>query len=125
VSLRAAQPERHAPVAFLNILPAFLGGPVDVTRLNDNADDAAALLALLANGKRLAIIEHLLDREMSVGAIAKKVSLSQSALSQHLAKLRSLNLVETRRDRQMIYYSCNSEPARLLLETLEGIFEKN
>ena len=44
---------------------------------------------------------------MSVGAIAKKVSLSQSALSQHLAKLRSLNLVETRRDRQMIYYSCN------------------
>jgi ArsR family transcriptional regulator, virulence genes transcriptional regulator len=96
-----------------------------VTRLAENADDAAALLALLANGKRLTIIEHLLDREMSVGAIAKKVSLSQSALSQHLAKLRSLNLVETRRDRQMIYYSCNSERARRLLETLEDIFEKN
>jgi DNA-binding transcriptional ArsR family regulator len=98
---------------------------MDVTRLAENADDAAALLALLANGKRLTIIEHLLDREMSVGAIAKKVSLSQSALSQHLAKLRSLNLVETRRDRQMIYYSCNSERARRLLETLEDIFEKN
>jgi DNA-binding transcriptional ArsR family regulator len=124
VSLRTAQPERHAPVAFPDILPAF-GGPMDVTRLAENADDAAALLALLANGKRLTIIEHLLDREMSVGAIAKKVSLSQSALSQHLAKLRSLNLVETRRDRQMIYYSCNSERARRLLETLEDIFEKN
>ena len=95
------------------------------TRLAENADDAAALLALLANGKRLTIIEHLLEREMSVGAIAKKVALSQSALSQHLAKLRSLNLVETRRDRQMIYYSCKSEAARRLLHTLDGIFEKN
>ena len=112
-------------MAFPRHIARNLGGPVDVTRLAENADDAAALLALLANGKRLTIIEHLLDREMSVGAIAKKVSLSQSALSQHLAKLRSLNLVETRRDRQMIYYSCKSEPARRLLETLEGIFEKN
>ena len=112
-------------MAFPRHLCPHLGDPVDVTRLAENADDAAALLALLANGKRLTIIEHLLDREMSVGAIAEKVSLSQSALSQHLAKLRSLNLVETRRDRQMIYYSCKSESARRLLHTLEGIFEKN
>ena len=90
-------------------MPTIWGAPVYVPRLAENADDAAALLALLANGKRLTIIEHLLEREMTVGAIAKKVSLSQSALSQHLAKLRSLNLVETRRDRQMIYYSCKSE----------------
>ena len=94
------------------------------SKLNGKADAAAALLSLLANGKRLTIIEHLLDREMSVGAIAEKVSLSQSALSQHLAKLRSLNLVETRRDRQMIYYSCKSEAARRLLKTLEEIFSK-
>ena len=96
-------------MASLDMLPTIWGVPWTSTRLAENADDAAALLALLANGKRLTIIEHLLDREMSVGAIAKKVSLSQSALSQHLAKLRSLNLVETRRDRQMIYYSCKSE----------------
>ncbi len=89
----------------------------------EHADDAAALLSLLANGKRLAIIEQLLQKEMSVGAIAEKVSLSQSALSQHLAKLRSLNLVETRRDRQMIYYSCKSDAARRLLATLEEIFD--
>ena len=95
-----------------------------MSRLDEHADNAAALLSLLANGKRLTIVEHLLDKEMSVGAIAEKVSLSQSALSQHLAKLRSINLVETRRDRQMIYYSCKSESVRRLLETLEEIFEK-
>lgn len=70
----------------------------------------------------MVIIEHLLQAEMSVGAIAEKVSLSQSALSQHLAKLRSLNVVETRRERQMIYYSCKSEAARQLLATLKDIF---
>lgn len=93
-------------------------------KLGDNAEEAATLLSLLANGKRLTIVEHLIDNEMSVGAIAEKVSLSQSALSQHLAKLRSMNLVETRRDRQTIYYSCRSEAVRRLLGTLEDMFDK-
>lgn len=91
-------------------------------KLFDNAAAAAELLSMIGNEKRLQILGHLLDDEMSVGTIADKVSLSQSALSQHLAKLRSLNLVETRRDRQMIYYSCRSEPVRRLLGTLDGIF---
>jgi DNA-binding transcriptional ArsR family regulator len=93
-------------------------------KLGDNAEEAAALLSLLANSKRLTIVEQLIDKEMSVGAIAETVSLSQSALSQHLAKLRSMNLVETRRDRQTIYYSCRSEAVRRLLGTLEDMFDK-
>ena len=87
-----------------------------------NANEAATLLTLLGNEKRLAILSLLLDDEMSVGAIAEKVELSQSALSQHLAKLRNVELVETRRDRQMIYYSCNSDAVRQLMGTLDGIF---
>lgn len=86
------------------------------------AEEAAQFLTVMGNPKRLAIMSHLLHREMSVGAIAQKVDLSQSALSQHLAKLRSMGLVETRRDRQMIYYSSTSQPARDLLTTLHGIF---
>jgi DNA-binding transcriptional ArsR family regulator len=93
-------------------------------KIKDNAEEAAEILSLLANGKRLTIVEHLIDNEMSVGAIAKKFSLSQSALSQHLAKLRSMNLVETRRERQTIYYSCNSEQVRRLLETLSEMFDQ-
>jgi DNA-binding transcriptional ArsR family regulator len=92
------------------------------TKLIENAKAAATFLTLMGNEKRLTIVSHLLEGEMSVGAIADKVSLSQSALSQHLAKLRALELVETRRDRQMIYYSCNSEAVRKVLHTLDGIF---
>jgi DNA-binding transcriptional ArsR family regulator len=91
-------------------------------KLVDNIEAAAALLDLLGNDKRLIIVSHLIEGEMSVGAIAEKVELSQSALSQHLAKLRKLDLVQTRRDRQMIYYSCRSEAVRSLLATLEEIF---
>ncbi len=91
-------------------------------KLLDNAEAAAEFLTLISNEKRLAILAILLRGEMTVGSIADKVALSQSALSQHLAKLRSLDLVETRRDRQMIYYSCNSEAVRQVLLTLDGIF---
>lgn len=91
-------------------------------KLLENADDAASFLAMLGNGKRLVIMSHLLDGELSVGAIAERVSLSQSALSQHLAKLRSMDLVETRRDRQMIYYSCKSVAVRRLFLTLDDIY---
>jgi DNA-binding transcriptional ArsR family regulator len=91
-------------------------------KLLDNAVAAAEFLALVANEKRLAILSHLLDGELTVGTIAEKVSLSQSALSQHLAKLRALNLVETRRDRQMIYYTCKSEAVRKVLDTLDEVF---
>ncbi|MER8437427.1 metalloregulator ArsR/SmtB family transcription factor [Mesorhizobium sp. M1312] len=91
-------------------------------KLIANAESAAAFLTLMGNEKRLLIMIYLADGEMSVGAIAEKVLLSQSALSQHLAKLRALDLVETRRDRQMIYYSCKSDAVRELLNTLDGIF---
>jgi DNA-binding transcriptional ArsR family regulator len=91
-------------------------------KLIANAEAAAAFLTLMGNEKRLLIVSYLIDGEMSVGAIAEKIKLSQSALSQHLAKLRALDLVETRRDRQMIYYSCRSDAVRELLRTLEGIF---
>jgi DNA-binding transcriptional ArsR family regulator len=113
-----------APMAVRSDHLSRPGGKLLLSKLDEHADNAAALLALLANGKRLTIVEHLLENEMSVGAIAEKVDLSQSALSQHLAKLRSMNLVETRRDRQMIYYSCKSPSVRRLLETLEEIFGK-
>ena len=91
-------------------------------KLLDNAEVAAEFLTLISNEKRLAILAYLLQGEMTVGTIADRVSLSQSALSQHLAKLRSLHLVETRRDRQMIYYSCKSVEVRRLFLTLDDIF---
>lgn len=100
----------------------FIGVIMVSKQLVDNADLVAEFLSAIGNGKRLAIMCHLLGGELSVGEIAEKVELSQSALSQHLAKLRSMGLVETRRERQMIFYSCSSAKVREVLSTLDGIF---
>lgn len=86
-----------------------------------STEQAAELLGALGNAKRLSILDHLLDNEMTVTAIAKEVDLSQSALSQHLARLRHYGLVQTRRERQMIYYFCNSQPVRKLIQTLSDL----
>jgi DNA-binding transcriptional ArsR family regulator len=83
---------------------------------------AAAFLSALANAKRLSILRHLMEREYSVGELSQCVGLSQSALSQHLTKLRHGDLVETRREAQTIYYSSASPAVEKLLTTLDGIF---
>ena len=79
----------------------------------------AMLLKALGNSKRLEILYHLAEKEMSVGTLEKKVGLSQSALSQHLAVLRHNDIVKTRREAQTIYYSVRSETALKLLALLE------
>ncbi|OCJ12890.1 transcriptional regulator [Rhizobium sp. AC44/96] len=94
--------------------------------MNDDTALAAQakLLALLANEKRLLIASHILDEEMSVNELAEKVGLSQSALSQHLAKFRAAKAVTTRRDAQTVYYSTSHEGVQKILEVLEQLFER-
>ena len=87
-----------------------------------NYDESAGFLSALANAKRLQIMYILsVDGETSVGSLASQIALSQSALSQHLAKLRQAKLVSTRREAQTIYYSCCHPGVRLLLGSLEHI----
>jgi ArsR family transcriptional regulator, virulence genes transcriptional regulator len=98
------------------------------SNLADHSNVAAALLSAMANPKRLMILCSLVKGEVPVGVLANQVGLSQSALSQHLSKLRAQKLVKTRRDAQTIYYSSSSEPVMKVLSTLEDIYcepEKN
>lgn len=85
---------------------------VEPDRFEARASEAAGLLRALSNEKRLMILCQLGDREMSVGQMLPLVGLSQSALSQHLAKLREEALVATRREGTTIFYRV-AEPAVL------------
>jgi len=95
---------------------------MDTIDLTANANVAAALLSAMANPKRLLILCNLVRGEIPVGALAQEVGLSQTALSQHLSKLRAQKLVKTRRDAQTIYYSSNSEQVIKILEALTDIY---
>ncbi len=88
----------------------------------DNASEAANLLKSLANDKRLVILCELLNGERSVGELEKTVGLSQSALSQHLAKLRHNSLVKTRRESQVIFYSVSDPNVVRVLSVLHDIY---
>jgi DNA-binding transcriptional ArsR family regulator len=90
--------------------------PMDaVAELEEKAEYVAGRLALLSNPKRLLILCFLTQGEASVGAIQRAVGMGQSALSQHLARLREAEIVATRRDGQTIYYSlCDPETKALL-----------
>ena len=90
--------------------------------LTEQSAAAAGLLSAMANPKRLMILCSLVKGEVPVGVLANQVGLSQSALSQHLSKLRAQKLVKTRRDAQTIYYSSTSESVMKVLETLEEIY---
>jgi ArsR family transcriptional regulator, virulence genes transcriptional regulator len=94
----------------------------DAEALKDRTDEAADLLSAMSNAKRLLILCNLVNGEMPVGRLADTVGLSQSALSQHLAKLRARKLVATRRDAQTIYYSIASNSVFRILETVAHIF---
>lgn len=90
--------------------------------LAERADFVASLLSALANQKRLLVLCNLIEGEKSVTTLADAVGLSQSAMSQHLAKMRALGLVSGRREAQTIYYSIASEELRLLMDRLSELY---
>ena len=89
----------------------------------DKANEAAQMLKALSNEKRLMILCKLLEHgELSVNALIAHVGLSQSALSQHLARMREEKMVDTRRDAQQIFYRVADPRVREILATLKNTF---
>ena len=95
----------------------------DMSRLAASAGEAAAMLRLLANEKRLLILCMLaVNGEAMVSDIAAEVDLGMSALSQHLAKLRDDGLVEARKEQQMVFYRIADPDAAKILKVLKDIY---
>ena len=91
--------------------------------LTKQAGEAAQLLKLLGNEKRLLILCFLAAHgEMTVGELVDVIKLSQSALSQHLARLRADRLVTFRRTSQTLHYRVVDEKALRVLQVLKEIY---
>lgn len=90
--------------------------------IKPHADKAAALLKALANEQRLMILCNLLEGPLSVGELNERVTLSQSALSQHLGVLREASVVTTTREAQSIRYALSSGAVSRIIEILYGEF---
>jgi DNA-binding transcriptional ArsR family regulator len=106
-------------------VPAGTGADdaADLKRLAKQAGDAAQLLKLLGNEKRLLVLCFLAARgEMTVGELVGVAKLSQSALSQHLALLRADGLVTFRRTSQTLHYRVADKRVLRVMQVLKEIY---
>jgi ArsR family transcriptional regulator, virulence genes transcriptional regulator len=94
-----------------------------MNELEARAGEVAGTLAALANDRRLLILCELVERgESTVGSLAKTVALSQSALSQHLAKMRDEGIVTYRREAQTLWYRVADDRIERLLAVLHELY---
>ena len=117
-TMRAIATAKMMPPAEMGTADAFA-----LKKLAKQAGEAAQLLKLLGNEKRLLILCFLAVRgEMTVGELVGVVKLSQSALSQHLARLREDGLVVFRRTSQTLHYRVADKRALRVLQVLNEIY---
>lgn len=84
--------------------------------------EAAEVMKAMASETRLKVMCALSEGELPVNQLAELTGQSQSAVSQHLAKLRAAGLVDSRREAQTIYYRCRPGIAQQIIETLCGFY---
>ena len=99
-----------------------LKGEFDLEQMSDAADKASALMRTLGHKGRLLILCQLAGGEKSVGELSDSLSIPQSPLSQHLARMRKEGLVKTRREAQTIFYSLKADDAGKIIECLYGLY---
>lgn len=92
--------------------------------MRSNAAQAEKTLKLLANAKRLIILCNLVEGDKTVGELGELVELSQSALSQHLAKMRKEGFIEADKQGQLVYYHIKRPEVQAILNTLYNIYCK-
>ena len=88
---------------------------------------ATTVMKALSNSQRLTILSHLIyGEELSVKELEDIIrNLSQSALSQHLGRLRRANILKARRDSQMVYYSIQDENVAEIIALLNQMYESD
>lgn len=97
--------------------------PAEIQQLERAAAEVADVLRALGNERRLMIVCKLAEwGEANVTTLAEAVGLSQSALSQHLTKLRERKIVDYRRDSQILWYRISDRRIEKLFVTLHGLF---
>lgn len=97
---------------------------MNVASVESNLTEASMVLKAMSNPRRLGVLCTLCVGEKSVGELEDIIGISQSALSQHLARLREDKLVKTRRQSQTIFYSVSHPAVAEVLMCLNKLYAK-
>lgn len=100
--------------------------PMDLATFEAKAGEVADTLKAIGNARRLMLLCKLVEQgEVTVSDLAREVGLSQSACSQHLAKMRDESLVTYRRESQTLWYAIADTRVETLLATLYQLYCKD
>jgi DNA-binding transcriptional ArsR family regulator len=69
----------------------------------------AELFSALSDASRIRLISLLMDREMSVRALADGLGMTESAVSHQLRGLRQMHLVRARKSGRQVFYSLDDD----------------
>ena len=97
---------------------------INLKKMLSSAENACALMKVLANRDRMMILCELSQLECCVSELEEKLEIYQPTLSQQLTVLRREKLVKTRREGKQIYYSLGSKEALAVIEVLYQQFCK-
>ncbi|WP_029934778.1 ArsR/SmtB family transcription factor [Sphingomonas sp. UNC305MFCol5.2] len=104
----------------------MLKPPMDLATFEAKAGQVADTLKAIGNARRLMLLCKLVEHgEVTVGDLARDVGLSQSACSQHLARMRDEGLVTYRRESQTLWYAIADTRVEMLLATLYQLYCKD
>lgn len=96
--------------------------PPPVDTMEERAQEAAALLKVMAHPVRLMLACALAEGEMSVGELERRLDIHQPTLSHQLGLLRQNGIVETRREGKQIFYRLTAAKAARLVNALQDIY---
>ena len=97
---------------------------LNVNEMRKNVENSSAFLKLLSNPTRLLILCNLIESERCVGDLEKDLNISQSALSQHLSKMRDKGIVKSEKQGQHVFYSISDSNVVDIINVLYKLFCK-
>lgn len=96
---------------------------LSLSKLHKRAAEVAQVLQSIGNEKRLVLLCTLVELgEANAGALADAIDLSQSATSQHLARMRAEGLIAFRRDAQTLWYRIADPRIEQLIGVLHSLY---
>ena len=97
---------------------------LNVNEMRKNVENSSSFLKLLSNPTRLMILCNLIESERCVGGLEKDLNISQSALSQHLSKMRDKGVVKSEKQGQHVFYSISDSDVVDIINVLYKLFCK-
>ncbi len=95
---------------------------IALTKLLKKCDEVSQVLKSLSHPVRLKVLCYVMDEAKTVNDLTEFCGISQSAMSQFLARMRSEGVLSSRKEGTSVYYSLSEPKLKKLLQAVKEIY---